>query len=146
MSVVKINAIEVPEGAGPELESRFAARAGAVENAPGFQYFQLLRPVKGESRYFVVTWWEDEESFQGWMNSQDFARGHAAAGSSGAPGGAHGAEGHGPDGASAEGASAEGDGAEGDGAEGDRGSRPPVSTGASLLSFEVVEQTGPAGG
>lgn len=136
MSVVKINAIEVPEGAGPELESRFAARAGAVENAPGFQYFQLLRPVEGESRYFVVTWWEDEESFQGWMNSQDFARGHAAAGSSGAPGGAHGAEGHGPDGASAE----------GDSTEADRGSRPPVSTGASLLSFEVVEQTGPAGG
>ena len=30
MSVVKINAISVPEGAGPELESRFAARAGAV--------------------------------------------------------------------------------------------------------------------
>ena len=30
MAVVKINAIDVPEGAGPELEKRFAARAGAV--------------------------------------------------------------------------------------------------------------------
>ncbi|MDV7198205.1 mycobilin-forming heme oxygenase MhuD [Rhodococcus kroppenstedtii] len=68
MPVVKINAIEVPDGAGPELEKRFAARAGAVEGSPGFLGFQLLRPVKGEDRYFVVTQWEDEESFQAWSS------------------------------------------------------------------------------
>ncbi|ORI19327.1 mycobilin-forming heme oxygenase MhuD [Rhodococcus sp. 1168] len=66
MAVVKINAIEVPEGAGTELEKRFAARAGAVEGSPGFLGFQLLRPVKGETRYFVVTQWETEEAFQAW--------------------------------------------------------------------------------
>ena len=80
MSVVKINAIEIPEGAGPELEARFAARAGAVENSPGFEGFQLLRPVEGETRYFVMTWWESEDAFQGWMNSQDFSKGHAHGG------------------------------------------------------------------
>jgi heme-degrading monooxygenase HmoA len=47
MAVVKINAIEVPPGAGPELEKRFAHRAHAVDNQPGFLGFQLLRPVKG---------------------------------------------------------------------------------------------------
>ena len=31
MSVVKINAIEVPDGMGPELELRFAERARVVE-------------------------------------------------------------------------------------------------------------------
>jgi len=80
MTVVKINAIAVPEGAGPELEKRFAARAGAVENSPGFEGFQLLRPTEGEERYFVMTWWESEDAFQAWMNSQDFAKGHAHAG------------------------------------------------------------------
>ena len=50
MSVVKINAISVPPQAGPELERRFAARAGAVEGAPGFLGFQLLRPVQGDDR------------------------------------------------------------------------------------------------
>ena len=68
MSVVKINAIEVPEGAGPELEKRFAARQGAVENAPGFLAFELLRPVNGENRYFVYTRWESEEAFQAWSS------------------------------------------------------------------------------
>ncbi len=66
MAVVKINAIEVPEGAGPELERRFAARQGAVENAPGFLGFELLRPVAGDNRYFVYTRWESEEAYQAW--------------------------------------------------------------------------------
>jgi heme-degrading monooxygenase HmoA len=68
MAVVKINAIEVPEGAGPELERRFAARHGAVESAPGFLGFELLRPVAGDNRYFVYTRWETEEDFQAWRN------------------------------------------------------------------------------
>ena len=61
MSIVKINAISVPEGAGPELEKRFAARKQAIDSQPGFEGFQLLRPVAGEDRYFVITRWADEE-------------------------------------------------------------------------------------
>ena len=68
MSVVKINAIHVPEGAGEQLEARFAARAGAVEGSPGFLGFQLLRPTAGESRYFVVTHWESEDAFAAWRD------------------------------------------------------------------------------
>lgn len=66
MAVVKINAIEIPPGAGAELERRFAARQGAVRDAPGFLGFELLRPVAGESRYFVYTRWETEEAYQAW--------------------------------------------------------------------------------
>ncbi len=65
---MKINAIEIPEGAGPELEERFAHRAHAVENSPGFLGFQLLRPTAGENRYFVVTQWDSEESFAAWRD------------------------------------------------------------------------------
>ena len=68
MSVVKINAIRVPGGAGPELEKRFAARAGTVEKSPGFLGFQLLRPTAGDDRYFVVTHWESEEAFAAWRD------------------------------------------------------------------------------
>lgn len=76
MSVVKINAIEVPEGAGPELEQRFAARAGMVDQQPGFEEFMLLRPVAGDDRYFVVTRWESEEAFQNWRSGQAFQHQH----------------------------------------------------------------------
>ncbi|WP_232717138.1 antibiotic biosynthesis monooxygenase family protein [Gordonia metallireducens] len=68
MAVVKINAITVPEGAGPELEKRFANRAHSLDGSKGFLGFQLLRPVKGDDRYFVVTQWESEEDFQAWAS------------------------------------------------------------------------------
>ena len=67
-SVVKINAISVPPGAAETLEQRFAHRAGAVEGSPGFLGFQLLRPVAGDDRYFVITQWQDEASFQAWRD------------------------------------------------------------------------------
>ncbi len=66
MAVVKINAIDVPPGGGEELEKRFAARARAVENSPGFLGFELLRPVAGDNRYFVYTRWETEQAYQDW--------------------------------------------------------------------------------
>lgn len=68
MAIVKINAIDVPPQAGAELEKRFAARAGTIEGSPGFLGFQLLRPTAGETRYFVVTHWADEESFAAWRD------------------------------------------------------------------------------
>lgn len=70
MSIVKINAISVPEGAGEELEKRFAARQNAVDSAPGFEGFQLLRPVSGEDRYFVVTQWANEDSYNAWRDAE----------------------------------------------------------------------------
>lgn len=69
MAVVKINALEIPEGAGPELEKRFVGRAHAVDSQPGFLGFELLRPVSGETRYFVYTRWESEEAYQAWANA-----------------------------------------------------------------------------
>ena len=68
MPIVKINAIDVPAAAGPELERRFEARAGTIDSTPGFLGFQLLRPTGGETRYFVVTQWADEESFAAWRD------------------------------------------------------------------------------
>ena len=98
MSVVKINAITPVEGKERELEARFGGRARDVDNMEGFEGFALLRPVKGEDRYFVFTRWRSEEDFQRWVNSDAFRRRHRQA---------------------------------------NGGS--PVATGATLLSFEVVE-------
>ncbi|MCT1620227.1 antibiotic biosynthesis monooxygenase [Janibacter hoylei] len=79
MSIVKINAISVPPQAGEELERRFAERQGTVDDAPGFEGFQLLRPTEGGDRYFVVTRWADEESFAAWRDG-DARAAHAGEG------------------------------------------------------------------
>lgn len=83
MSVVKINALTVPEAMRAELERRFAARAGEVSSVEGFEYFELLRPVDGTDRYLVYTRWRSEEDFRRWQESQAFQRGHAQHAASG---------------------------------------------------------------
>lgn len=79
MTVIKINAITVPADSGDELAQRFAARAGAVDNADGFEGFELLKPTDGREQWLVLTRWRDEESFQAWLNSDSFAHGHRSA-------------------------------------------------------------------
>lgn len=77
MSVVKINAITVPEGSGDELAERFAKRAGQVDHQDGFEEFQLLRPTDERNTWLVMTRWRDEEAFTAWVTSPAFMQGHA---------------------------------------------------------------------
>lgn len=78
MSIVRINAITVPEGAGDELLRRFEQRIGEVETMAGFEGFELLRPAEGNT-WYVYTRWASEEEFLAWVRSPAFARGHAEA-------------------------------------------------------------------
>jgi len=81
MTVIRINAITVSPGSGDELARRFAARAGAVDDAPGFEGFELLQPTDGRDTWLVITRWRDQESFEAWTSSPAFAHGHRGAGS-----------------------------------------------------------------
>ncbi|MFJ2769843.1 antibiotic biosynthesis monooxygenase family protein [Streptomyces sp. NPDC087300] len=114
MSIVKINALTVPEEQREVLEKRFSSRAGSVENSDGFEWFELLRPIEGTDQYLVYTRWRDEAAFQAWMEGP-----MKAAHQQGRPQGG-------------------GEGA----AEG--GERPkPAASGSTLWSFEVVQQAAP---
>lgn len=79
MTFVALNVLTVPEGAGATLEERFARRAGSVERAPGFERFELLRPLDGTASYLVYTRWTSREDFEAWTRSQAFAGGHGQA-------------------------------------------------------------------
>ncbi len=80
MSIVKINALTVPEEMRESLEQRFAARAGMVENSDGFEWFELLRPLDGTDKYLVYTRWRSEQDFEKWM-SESMGSGHGGGGS-----------------------------------------------------------------
>ncbi|MGW9348369.1 Heme-degrading monooxygenase HmoA [Nocardiopsis flavescens] len=121
MSVVKFNVLTVPEGSGHTLEERFAKRAGLVEGQPGFEEFQLLRPVEGTDKYLVYTRWRSQEDFENWLNSQEFRKGHAqAAADADRAGHGHG-HGHG------------------------HGQGGPAATGSELWGFEVVQRVSAPG-
>ncbi|MEU1723504.1 antibiotic biosynthesis monooxygenase [Nonomuraea sp. NPDC005692] len=117
MSIVKINVLTVPAEMREELEKRFSGRAGMVESADGFEWFELLRPVEGTDQYLVYTRWRSEEDFQTWQQGQAFRRGHAQAAAGQGQG--HG-QGHG----------------HGQG---------PAATDSRVWSFDVVQSAGPKG-
>jgi heme oxygenase (mycobilin-producing) len=125
MSVIKINAITVPTDSGDELARRFAGRAGAVDNAPGFEGFELLQPTDGRNVWLVLTRWADEESFEAWTKSRAFSHGHARESGEGQEAGG-------------EGAGRETHSGEGHGGEGHGGGRKPIGLGAELWSFQVA--------
>lgn len=115
MSIVKINVLTVPEEQRETLEKRFASRAGTVDSSDGFEWFELLRPLEGTDTYLVYTRWRAEEDFRNWMSGMGQA--------------AH------------RGGSPEGSGSAADSPQGERPK--PAASGATLWTFEVVQQAGP---
>ncbi|MFN2606900.1 MAG: antibiotic biosynthesis monooxygenase [Acidimicrobiales bacterium] len=123
MSVVRINAITVPAERADELAARFAARAGEVGKADGFEEFQLLRPTDDRETWLVYTRWRDEGAFTAWMDSRAFTAGHAGGGEGGPGRGGRGVEGEGRP----------------PGGEG-RPPGGPVATGSELWSYAVEQR------
>ena len=119
-SVVKINVLTVPAEMRAQLEERFSNRAGMVESADGFEWFELLRPVEGTDRYLVYTRWRSEEDFQTWQQGQAFQRGHAQA-------------------AAGQGAAGQGQGQ----GQGHGHGQGPAASGSEVWSFEVVQSAAP---
>jgi heme oxygenase (mycobilin-producing) len=111
VTVIKINAITVPEGSGDELARRFAARAGAVDGQEGFEGFELLRPTDDRTTWLVVTRWRDEAAFEAWVSSPAFAHGHQ---------------------------SERAGGGEGHGGQGGHGGQAPLAMSSELWSYEIA--------
>lgn len=108
MSIVRINALNVPPQADDELAKRFAARAESLADVPGFEGFELLKPTGDtETRWFVYTRWANEESYAAWRDGDGARNAHAGQG-----------------------------GNQGDGE--DTAPQQPVSMGATLLEFDVA--------
>ena len=79
MTVVKINALELPPQAGDEIIKRFTARMDSLSDVPGFEGFELLRPTGDtETRWFVYTRWADQASYEGWRDGDGARNSHAS--------------------------------------------------------------------
>ena len=84
--IVVSNRIQVAAGHEAAFEKRFEGRAGLVENHPGFIRLEILCPkpvtihgktMGGSDYYVVLTYWEDEQAFLNWTESEDFRVAHA---------------------------------------------------------------------
>jgi heme-degrading monooxygenase HmoA len=75
MAVISYFPISLPEEARAGFEKSWKSRVGAVDTFPGFLSTELLAlPDRGE--YVVLTRFADKASFEAWINSDNFTRGH----------------------------------------------------------------------
>ena len=75
------NRIYVNPEYAEQFEERFRNRAHLVDGMPGFISNKVLRPVKKDDPYIVLTFWESREEFKNWVNSEEFRKGHSQSGS-----------------------------------------------------------------
>lgn len=74
--IVVQNRVPVNEGYEEDFLDRFRTRRGLVDGQDGFIRNMVLRPIKGE--YFIVlTFWETEEQFKSWTESDAFKEAHS---------------------------------------------------------------------
>lgn len=88
---VVTNRIPVAEGFEADFEERFRNRAHLIDQSPGFVKNLILKPVRrrfdhktGEmvesperGYYLVQTYWESEEAFWNWTQSESFRKAHS---------------------------------------------------------------------
>ncbi len=73
---VAINYIECKDHYRERFEELFKTRAGAIDTMPGFVRMKVLKPHENGTAYLIMSEWENEQSFKGWMKSDAFAEGH----------------------------------------------------------------------
>jgi heme-degrading monooxygenase HmoA len=76
MEFVSRSEITVPVAEMPALERAFRQRAHYVDGHPGFLGLELLRDIRNNGRYVLVTRWRTRADFTAYMKSGDHARAH----------------------------------------------------------------------
>ena len=76
MSYVVANRVLVKPQFAEEFEQRFKNRAGQINQQPGFERMEVLKPQSDDTPFVVLTHWRDEQAFQDWVSSEDFKLAH----------------------------------------------------------------------
>ncbi|KGX84413.1 antibiotic biosynthesis monooxygenase [Pontibacillus litoralis] len=71
------NTLQIKKGFGDYIVRRFQKRQG-IEEMPGFieLYVTSTRNLEKQDEVMVLTYWENETSFQNWLHSNQFKEAH----------------------------------------------------------------------
>ena len=75
---VVTNRIDVKKGFATKMADKFT-QGGAIQQLNGFKRIEVWQ-IEDEEDYdqmYVNTWWENEEAFKNWMNSDAFKEAHS---------------------------------------------------------------------
>jgi heme-degrading monooxygenase HmoA len=77
MEFISRSEITVPQAEMAALEQAFEDRARWVDLHAGFLGLELLRDIRGNGRYVLLTRWQSRDHFTAYMRSGDHERAHA---------------------------------------------------------------------
>lgn len=75
---VVTNRIDVKKGFAAKMANKFTS-GGKIQELPGFNRIEVWQIADSEDfdQMYVNTWWESEEDFKGWLNSDAFKEAHS---------------------------------------------------------------------
>lgn len=74
---VVVSELSIDEVGIASLEAAFSDRLGEVDSFPGHLGLQVWRDNQKPGRYLMVTWWETEDDFRQYMQSESHRCSHA---------------------------------------------------------------------
>ncbi|WP_372896449.1 antibiotic biosynthesis monooxygenase, partial [Stieleria sp.] len=74
---VVISQFVVANDKDEEVRQAFQNRPHLVDRAPGFRKMEVISPVDEPEKFWLMTYWDDVESFESWHRSHHYRDSHA---------------------------------------------------------------------
>lgn len=73
---VALSRFVVRNGMEEQVRLAFVGRPHGVDDAPGFQRMEVLRPEGKPEEFWLMTWWSSPDHFDAWHHSHTYRESH----------------------------------------------------------------------
>jgi heme-degrading monooxygenase HmoA len=74
--IVALSRFTLANDLADEVHAAFRQRPHLVEHAPGFLGMEVMSPIGKSAEVWLVTRWEDEQSYRNWHRGHDYHASH----------------------------------------------------------------------
>lgn len=74
---IALSTFTIANDMAPAVKQAFINRPGLVEGAPGFIRLQVISPQDNPQEIWLITHWQDEESYKTWHHSHMYHDSHS---------------------------------------------------------------------
>lgn len=73
---IALSTFTIANGLVSEVREAFKNRPQMVDHAPGFVKMEVMSPQEKSEEIWLMTFWEDQQSFQVWYKSHQYQDSH----------------------------------------------------------------------
>jgi heme-degrading monooxygenase HmoA len=73
---VALSRFTIANGMSDEVRAAFRERPHLVDSAPGFVAMEVMSPVDVRAEIWLLTRWEDEQSYRAWHHGHTYHESH----------------------------------------------------------------------